>query len=80
MLLATATPKRIKRGYYFVQYDIPTGALAVSISTEGLTATPLTELTKSASGYTFLALPECTLTATLTGTAKVSVSPVALDD
>jgi hypothetical protein len=78
-LIVTATPTKVDRGYYFYQVSIGTGSTAVTISINGLPGIALTDLAKTASGVGYIALPECTLTATLTGDAKFALEPVATD-
>lgn len=79
MLLQTATATKVKRGYYFVQIAMTAGTTAVTISVEGLTAIAITDFAKSAAAYFYISLPDCVLTATLTGDAKIALSPVAVD-
>jgi hypothetical protein len=79
MLLVTATPTKFKRGYYCYQASIGTGTTAVTISLNGLTGVALADLTKSASAVGYISLPDCVLTATLTGDAKLALEPVARD-
>jgi hypothetical protein len=79
MLLVTATPTKIERGYYCYQASIGTGTTAVTISLNGLPGIALADLAKSASALGYISLPECSLTATLTGDAKLALEPVARD-
>ncbi len=79
MILANNVATKIKRGYYFVQIAMTAGTAAATISVEGLTPAALSDFTKSAASTFYVALPECVITATLTGDAKIALAPVAVD-
>lgn len=79
MLLKAATPTRVKRGHYFVQIATTSGTTAATISVEGLPGVSLADFTTSAAKTFYVSLPECYITATLTGDAQIALSPVALD-
>lgn len=79
MLLASATPTPIKRGYYAYHASMSAGSTAATISINGLPGVALTELGKSASAFGYIALPACSITVTLTGDAKLALEPVGRD-
>lgn len=64
-------------GYYFAQFEITSGTISTTISTEALTGIAFAELTKSASGYAYVYLPECHLTATVPAGCTLALNSIA---
>lgn len=75
MILVTGVATRFKRGYYAYSAFIGTGTTAATINVNGIGAVALPEFATSASRVGFIALPDCVITATLTGDAKLAVAP-----
>lgn len=79
MILQSGVATTVNRGYYFYQSVMTTGSVAATVSINGLSPVSLADLSASASGVGYIALPECALTVTLTGDAAFALEPVALD-
>jgi hypothetical protein len=74
--LATATNLDVKAGDYVVQVTTTTGSCQLHMAVDGKAAQDISEATWSISTIQMITLPDCVLSATLTGDATLSLSKV----
>lgn len=74
--LLNGVPQDFSRGSYVVNVNIGTGTASLSYIVDGLPSKQIEDASWSASADKLITLPKCEVTATLTGDARISVSPV----